>query len=53
MPLVFIFVAVLFWLTVMTIFAVGRLLRMMFHVFAAPVGGARALVYRSRDSARS
>lgn len=52
MPLVFIFVAVLFWLTILTILAVGWLLRMMFHMFAAPVSGARGLIYRSQGGAR-
>jgi hypothetical protein len=52
MPLIFIFVAVLFWLTVATIFAIGWLLKMMFHVFSGPVYGARGLIYGPRDSAR-
>ena len=52
MPLVFIFVAVLFWLTILTIFAVGWLLKMMFHMFAAPVYGARGLIYRSQGGVR-
>ncbi|HEU5426650.1 MAG TPA: hypothetical protein VFU74_07250 [Actinocrinis sp.] len=51
MPLVFIFVAALFWLTLVTVFAIGWLLRMMFHVFAASMHGARGLISRSQAGA--
>ena len=52
MPLVFIFVAVLFSLTILTVFAIGWLLRTTFHVLAAPVHGARGLIYRSQGPDR-
>jgi hypothetical protein len=48
MPLVFIFVAALFWLTILTLFAIGWLLRTMFHMFAVPVYGARGRIYGHR-----
>lgn len=47
MPLIFIFVAILFWVTVATVVAAVWAVRMLFHLFAAPVYGARGLIYRS------
>ncbi len=52
MPLVFIFVAILFWVTVATVVAAVWAIRMLFHLFAAPVYGARGLIYRSQGGAR-
>lgn len=52
MPLIFIFVAVLFWVTVATIMFIGWAIKMLFHAFSAPVYGARGLIYRAQGGAR-
>ncbi|MBS2965035.1 hypothetical protein KGA66_18405 [Actinocrinis puniceicyclus] len=43
MPVVFVFVAILFWVTIVTVMAVAWVLRMLFHGFAVTGAGARNL----------